>query len=191
MTTIEMTFEQIYSKYYVVVLNYINWKINDLHSAEEITNDVFVKVSQHLDNFDSSKSALTSWIRTITNNCIIDYFRKDKSSQYKSVSDFVDSETGNPYFQFTSDVKTEADYDVNKSEDYDRILKAFRGLKPKYRKVATLYFIREKQYTEIAEICNMPLGSVQGMLFRVREMLQSELKGMYNIRKVKVTEVTE
>jgi DNA-directed RNA polymerase specialized sigma24 family protein len=39
--------------------------------------------------------------------------------------------------------------------------------------------LRQKQYDEIAETLNIPIGSVKGMIFRVREMLQSQLKPVY------------
>ena len=69
---------------------------------------------------------------------------------------------------------------VDKSE---KIVKAFENLKPNYRKIAELYFIEDKQYNEIADICNIPLGTVKGMISRCREMLQSELKDVYGVKR--------
>ena len=61
---------------------------------------------------------------------------------------------------------------------------AFANLKPKYKRIAELYFLEDKQYNEIAEICNVPMGTVKGMISRCREMLQSELNNVRTMSKV-------
>jgi RNA polymerase sigma-70 factor, ECF subfamily len=181
-----MNFNEIYKAERSNVINYINWKLNNMADAEEVANDVFVKVNKHLNSFDASKSTFSSWLRTITNRCIIDFYRTDHTDHYSNVSDFVNSETGDETFQFVSSQNSEADFNLENSELSAKLLKSFRTLKPKYRKIALLYFVREKQYEEIAEICNVPMGTVKGMISRCREMLQAELKGLYNVRKPKV-----
>jgi len=52
-------------------------------------------------------------------------------------------------------------------------------LKPKYQRIAELYFLQDKPYNEVAELLEIPLGTVKGMINRVRTMLQAELKPAY------------
>ena len=156
------------------VFNYLNWKVGNIHDAEDLTAKVFIKAHRTYDA-DKVKGELSTWLRTICNTVIIDNFRTDHSDKYKAVSDFVSAE-GDETFQFISDGG--ADDRINKEELNTRIANAFQSLKPKYRKIAVLYFVKEKEYTEIAEICNVPLNTVKVMIMRSREKLQGQLKGV-------------
>lgn len=170
------TFNEIYKKYNKQVYYHVLTKVfQKTEVAEEITQEVFIRLHRHFDNYDVYKAKLNTWLFSIANNLVIDYIRANKDQNTNiNVSNFCNEE-GEEVFQFHASDSDEASYDVENTELSATMLKAFRTLKPKYRKIAVLYFIREKQYNEIAEICNVPLGTVQGMIFRVRAMLQKEL----------------
>ena len=68
----------IYSDYSDKVLRYINGKVNDLYLAQDLCSDVFLKVYEKLDSFDSSKASLSTWIFTITRNTLTDHYRTRK-----------------------------------------------------------------------------------------------------------------
>lgn len=76
MNEIEKT--AIYDDYYLKVRNYILKKVNNYHLAEDLCSDVFVKVYEKLDTFDSKKASLSTWIFTIARNRLIDYYRSNK-----------------------------------------------------------------------------------------------------------------
>jgi RNA polymerase sigma factor (sigma-70 family) len=125
----------------------------------------------------------------MTNQCIIDFIRT-QHIDYKCVSDFVNPESGEEKFDFVSGSSSEANFRVENSEMHRKIRKALRNLKPQYKKIALLYFVQDLKYEEIAEICNVPIGTVKGMISRCREQLESELKGLYFCRR-KQYEITE
>jgi len=167
------TFEKIYSENYSDTLNYINWRINNSEIAEELTNDVFVKVHKHLANFDESQSTFSTWLRNITNNTVIDHFKTNHYGRNFTMSSDFSNDNGIDEFQFVADA--EADSEMNREELSAKIMKSFRGLKPKYRKIAVLFFMNQKSYKEIAEILDVPMGTVFGMIHRCRAMLQTSL----------------
>lgn len=166
-------FTAIYNAFYSEILNYVTYKMNNRMVAEDITSEVFVKVYNNLETYDSSKAQFNTWLYFIANNTIIDYYRKNKNVNNVSISDYINDE-GKETMQF------EATYndvnDIESKELRESITKAFEGLKPKYQKVATLLFLEQKKYNEIADICNIPMGSVKGMVNRCRAMLQSQLQ---------------
>ena len=167
------TFEKIYSENYESILRHISIRVNSPEIAEELTNDVFMKVHKHMGDYDSTKSAVPTWVRTIANNTIIDHFRCNRYANNRtSASDFNNGE-GISEFEFVSD--DSADSDLERSELGQKIMSSFRSLKPKYRRVAVLYFMNQKQYKEIAEILDIPMGTVFGMISRCRAMLQESL----------------
>lgn len=166
-------FTAIYNAFYSEILNYVSYKMSNRMVAEDITSEVFVKVYKNLNSYDNSKAQFNTWLYFVTNNTIIDYWRKNNNVTNVSISEYVNDE-GKETMQF------EADYndvnDIESKELRESISKAFEGLKPKYQKVATLLFLEQKKYDEIAEICNIPMGSVKGMINRCRAMLQSQLQ---------------
>jgi RNA polymerase sigma-70 factor (ECF subfamily) len=171
-TTETMNFNQVYAKFYNQILHYVNTKVNNINDAEDITAKVFVNAYKHFDKYNESVSKMTTWLHFIANNAVIDFFRANKyHATDVHVSDFVD-ETGKEMFEF---VGTDGNDVSNNRELREAILKAFASLKPKYRRIANLYFMHEKEYSEIAEICNVPLGTVKGMINRCRTMLQAQL----------------
>lgn len=70
--------ERIYTDYYDKVYRLIVGKICNPHQAEDITQDVFVKVYEKLDTFDESKASISTWIYRIAQNTLIDYYRTRK-----------------------------------------------------------------------------------------------------------------
>jgi RNA polymerase sigma-70 factor (ECF subfamily) len=167
------TFEKIYNDNHENILRHINMRVNSPEIAEELTNDVFMKVHKHMGDYDETKSAVTTWVRFIAKNIIIDHFRCNRYANHRvSASDF-NQDNGITEFEFVSEAS--ADTDLERSELGQKIMSSFRSLKPKYRRVAVLYFMNQKQYKEIAEILDIPMGTVFGMISRCRAMLQNSL----------------
>jgi RNA polymerase sigma-70 factor (ECF subfamily) len=170
------TFEQVYNKFYNPILWYVKTKVKNTMDAEDITTNVFVKLHKHFDNYDVYKAQIFTWLRTIAQNTIIDFYRTDKSSNYMNVDSFVDDE-GKEFFQFVASETYETENIMDNNDLKLAINNAFANLKPKYKRIAELYFLDDKQYNEIAEICNVPMGTVKGMINRCREMLKTQLQG--------------
>ncbi len=171
-----LTYTVVYNKYHSIIKNHIVIKIKNTEMAENLTQDTFIKVFNHFHEYDNCISKVSTWVYKIANNVIIDYVRKAQKTKILSVSDYVD-ETGKEYYPIAE--TSRADDDLKNDETMSKINKAFATLKPKYRQIAELYFIEQKQYLEIAEICNVPMGTVKGMVNRCREKLQAELKSIY------------
>lgn len=163
--------DTIYSKHYQSVYHFVLGRVNHTEDAEEIANDVFIKAHKNRANYDVHTAKINTWLFAIAKNAVIDFYRTNHTDQYVNVSDFADAETGKEVYQFadsTQDV-------VENNELAEQIRNAFAGLKPKYRRVAELFFLNQKQYKEIAEILDIPMGTVFGTISRCRTMLQKSL----------------
>lgn len=182
-----ITIEKIYTDHKQSVFNHVLCIVKNYHDSEEVTEDIFLKIMRLNQNektrYNPELSALTTWIRIISNSVILDYFRTNHQDRYKAVSDFVDSD-GNEVFNFVAPRNANADNEVLTNELQKIIINAFQSLKIKYRKVATLYFIKGYEYSEIAEMLDIPMGSVKGMLNRSRGKLQEALKGVYKLKEI-------
>lgn len=76
-----MTSEEIYRNYHDKVKNMIYGKTGDSYLAEDIASIVFLKICEKLDSFDESKASVSTWVYTIANNTLIDYFRTRKVTE--------------------------------------------------------------------------------------------------------------
>lgn len=171
----DVNIDTIYKKYYQQVYFFILIRVgNKSEIAEELTNDVFLKARKHLENYDVQVAKLNTWLLHIAKNIVIDNHRVYGKDNHINMSEFNDVETGREVFQ-VADNSTNVD-SVENVEVGEAISKAMQNLKPKYQQIAKLRFIDEKNYKEICEILNIPLGNVKVMISRASKMLREELK---------------
>lgn len=152
--------------------------IKNQEVVEDLVAEIFCKASQKIRLYNSEKGEINTWLYNIANNHIIDYIRSDANKNNKNtvkVNGFV-NEDGKESFDFIAPVSTNADKDILAGETQKQIVAAFHNLKPKYRRIASLYFISGYKYSKIATILNVPEGTVKGMINRARTMLQESLK---------------
>ena len=67
--------ENIYLDYKDKVFRYVKGRVANAADAEDITEDVFLKVQSSLDSYDEKKATLSTWIYTITHNTVCNYYR--------------------------------------------------------------------------------------------------------------------
>lgn len=170
------TFDQLYKENHKIVLNYIFSKTRDMELSQELANDVFMKIHTNLSKYDEKISSFKTWMMNITNNALIDYWRKVKMETV-SLHQFWFDETSEQegtfdllsYFGKVSNDTPERQ--VINNETIVNFHNKLNKLPKTYVVIANLYFKDEFTYEEIANTLNIPLGTVKGQLHRVREML--------------------
>lgn len=174
-----LKFADVYNEFRPLIATFLRTKIKSEQAQEEIICDVFIKVHEHLAVYNPEKAKLNTWIYTIVNRKVIDFYRSDESKRaehFVNKSDFVNSE-GEEAFEFVGN--SDASEPMQNTELRNKINKAIRGLKPTERQIAIMRFIIEYEYAEIAEILDIPLNSVKVMIMRAKESLQNALKSEY------------
>lgn len=174
-------FNTVYKKYHGLVNHYVHTNIyNNPILSEEVVNDVFVKVSQNLANYDYTKGKLNTWILNIAKNCIIDLSRSKqykKSSQVDLIDGYTD-EAGNSTYEFDSHTSTPQEVMEGK-ELKAKIDLALSGLDDKYRIPALMSLMEGMKYEKIAAKLDLPLNTVKTRIARAKQQLQESLKGVY------------
>jgi RNA polymerase sigma factor (sigma-70 family) len=169
-----LKFNDVYNEYKPLIEYFLRNKIKNEETREDIVIETFMRVSKHLHVFNPDKAKLTTWIHTIANRLVIDEYRKAKASISESdLSTIEDSKA----FEFVGN--SCANSDVENRELRHTIRKAMRNLKPIEKRMAILRLVKEYEYTEIAEILDIPLNSVKATIFRAKESLQTSLKSEY------------
>jgi len=169
-------FNEIYSKYYRKIYTHINVRVKSSEDVEELTNDVFLKVYKHLESYDASKAQINTWIYFITNNVIIDYFRKKKLETTDVAMFTDDGEAKEIYSMSTNETPLAV---IVRKEMSDNVQRQLRDLPASVRDVASLFFNKDLSHEQISIQLDLPLGTVKGYIYRAREILKTKLVPEY------------
>lgn len=167
------SYDKLMKKYYNLIQSLVYRMIFNKEDVEDLTQEAFIKAFNSLHKFDR-EFAFSTWLYKIaTNNCI-DYLRKKKLTTF-SIDKEISSEDDDLRFEIP-DEEQKPDKRVMNEQREEIIKQAIEGLPEKYRKVILLRHKEEKDYEEIAEELDIPLGTVKAHLFRARELLNKFLK---------------
>lgn len=173
-------FEKLYKRYYGGLFNYLRLKVYDVNDVEELINDTFVKLNENYILFDAKIGNVGSWIYGISDNAVIDLYRRnDKYSANVSMSEMTD-DNGKEVMQIADDFATDELAERNEREE--RIKTIFeKVLTEKQRKVAELHFILDYSYEQVKEALQISMADVKATIRRARIALQNEstLEGIY------------
>ena len=133
--------------------------------VEDLLQDIFIKIYQNLNDFDTSLK-FSSWIYRIAHNETISNYRKLKSRP-TSVSYDDDPALASQLASKTDFVK-----EIEKEYDAKTIRQVLKKMDEKYREVLVLKFIEEKDYNEISDILQKPLGTVGAMINRGKKQFK-------------------
>ena len=154
--------------------------VRDRELAEDLAQDAFVRTFNHLDRYDS-RYKFSSWLFKIAYNLTVDHLRK-RELQTISVHGAPDAVT--PERQEATSLTLQSE---EESPD-DRIVakelageleEAIAGLREDYRTAILLRHVEGRPYEEIAEIMDIPLGTVKTYIFRARRELREALSASY------------
>jgi RNA polymerase sigma-70 factor, ECF subfamily len=133
--------------------------------VEDLLQDVFIKVYQNLNDFDTNLK-FSSWIYRIAHNETISNYRKMKSRP-QNVSYDDDPALANMLASKSDFVK-----EIEKEYDAKVIRGVLAKIDEKYREVLILKFIEEKDYNEISDILQKPIGTVGAMINRGKKQFK-------------------
>ena len=140
--------------------------VKDNHTAEDIFQEVFIKVNQKLSTFEGN-SSIKTWIMRITINTCKDYL---KSAWNRRVI---------PMMEYQEDqIISDTDFDSVESQDTNDIIKtAVLSLPAKYKDVVLCVYYNEMTIAEAAIVLRVAEGTVKSRLSRARQKLKSALEG--------------
>ncbi len=146
--------------------------------AEDLTQDVFLKVHRNLPAFDMAKGSFTTWITTLTRNLLVDHFRRTRMERATGSLDVsFDSEEGGPTMaDRLADTRPSQHHHVAGMELKVRIQAALAELSPELREAVILRDLEDMDYREIAAVLRIPEGTVKSRISRGRGELARLLK---------------
>lgn len=158
--------ETLMRKYGNDVLRTAYMYVKDSHLAEDIFQDVFIKVNQKLSTFQGN-SSIKTWIIRITINTCKDYIKSAWNQRVVPMSEYQEN-------ILTSDNDFTA---VEKEEDNKIIRKMVMDLPDKYKDVLLLVYYQDMTISEAASVLKIAEGTAKSRLSRAKEKLKLYLEG--------------
>ena len=148
--------------------------------AEDLTQEVFIKMYRNLSSFDAEKGSFSTWLTTLTRNLLVDHYRRarmDRSTD--SLDESADSEDGAPTrLERLADRGRSQEQVAAGSQLRAQIQAALTKVSPELREAVVLRDIEDMDYREIAEALAVPVGTVKSRISRGRAELARLLKNL-------------
>jgi RNA polymerase sigma-70 factor (ECF subfamily) len=158
---------EIYDRYSSRIYNFAFRFLRNSEAAEDATQEVFVKMLKHANQFHGD-AKLSTWLFSITANWCRDYLRK---------ADNKTKESDDVLLTLAAPSDQSPERNLEKREDEQRIRKALSALTPEQREAILLSRYQGMSYAEIAQISGCSEGAVKTRVFRAMETLKKALSG--------------
>jgi RNA polymerase sigma-70 factor (ECF subfamily) len=173
----EPAFRELIRRYERPVFSLIYRMVRDSTAAEDLAQDSFIKVLNHLDKY-RPEFKFSSWLFKIANNVAIDHLRRrtvDTISMDGSPHAMSATEVAATSFDIPDTSESPLD-ELAARELGTSIERAIAGLRPEYRNCIMLRHVEGRSYEEIAATLDLPLGTVKTYIHRARHQLREALE---------------
>ena len=140
--------------------------------AEDLTQEVFIRVYRSLNQYDAQLGDLSNWLMRLARNLIIDDYRKRQRTPTDSGEDLADHEYHLP------SVSDSPQRSLERQERRLQVHEAIKRLSPDLRECVILRDIEELSYQEIVDLLQIPEGTVKSRINRGRIELAKVLRRM-------------
>lgn len=172
----EVAYRELIGRYQRPVFSLIYRLVRDREKSEDLAQETFIKVLNALDRYDPAYK-FSSWIFKIAHNTSLDHLRKKDPATL--------SLDGSPHAQTAAEIEASTLDAVSHDENPEEftasrelgghIEAAVAKLRPEYRTAIILCHVEGRPYEEIAEIMEVPLGTVKTYIHRARGELKVHL----------------
>lgn len=166
------SFEELMKKYNKRIFGFIYRMVRDEEVAVELTQDFFIKIYRVLSRYNFEYK-FSTWAYRICYNLVIDHIRKNQAyvesldSDTVTVKQMVDSDN------YVSEDGFEI---LARTEVRDYTWDVVNRIPLKYRELILLRYIQGLKYDEIADITELPVGTVKNRIFKAKEILKMEIE---------------
>ena len=135
--------------------------VKDIHTAEDIFQEVFIKVNANLHNFQGN-SSIKTWIIRIAINTCKDFLKSAYARRIVPMEEFMED----------SLIAEDSFADVERQETIQSVKDAVMELPEHYKDVIMCVYFQEMSMDQAAQMLNMPVGTIKSRLARAKEKLK-------------------
>lgn len=165
--------EEIVSTFSRRIFNLAYRFTSSVEAAEDLTQEVFVRIYKTLDQYDGKQGDLANWLMRLARNLIIDDYRHRQRNPQNTYADDVEDHT----FHLRA-VGGSTQKEIERRELCAQVQEGIDKLPPDLRTCVILRDIEEMTYQEIVDILKIPEGTVKSRINRGRIELAKVLRRM-------------
>ncbi len=172
----EAAYRELVRRYQRPVFSLIYRMVRDRELAEDLTQETFVKVLNAIDRY-RPEYKFSSWIFKIANNAAIDHLRR-RELDTLSLDGGPDAMTPDRVQATSLQLGDGAESQLEELEARElgtQIERAIGALRPEYRACIIMRHVEGRAYDEIADVLDLPLGTVKTYIHRARAELRESL----------------
>jgi RNA polymerase sigma-70 factor (ECF subfamily) len=162
-------FDQLYERHAPVIFRFVYSHINNREDAEDLTEEIFIRVWQSLPNYEEKGAPFVAYLFRIARNAIIDHYRRSKrTGQELSLEEnLVENPNSDPSEMVAANIEQQ------------EVRQLLDGLREEYRLVLALRFLGDLSPDETAEVMGKSSGAIRVLQHRalaaLRKLLDQKL----------------
>jgi RNA polymerase sigma-70 factor (ECF subfamily) len=176
-----VAWEEIVQRYNRRIYNICYRFAGSADDAQDLTQEVFIKMYRTLNSYDVERGAFMTWVTTITRNLLVDHFRKSKQDRVTDSIDAASSEHEDamPLSDRIQDKAPAPDAKAQSRQTREIVHRTLQKLSPELREAVILRDLQDMDYREIAAVLRVPEGTVKSRINRGRAELARLLQRTY------------
>ena len=155
-------FATFYAEYLPKVFRYVSYRVNDQHTAEDLTSAVFEKALTKFEGYRAEKASFSTWVFTIARNTVIDYYRTHHRTEELGIEMAAVLADGDP-------VPGEA---AERAEELRRLKYCLEMLSRAEKEIISLKFGAELTNRAIARQISLSESNIGVIVFRAVRKLK-------------------
>ncbi len=169
-STSKDVFTELYEQYMPGVFQYISYRVNDIHLAEDLTSDVFLKALKGFKQYRSDKASFFTWLLSIARHMVIDHYRVSGRRQTIPLEKATEmsSESASP------------EEEAVRKEELQRLQTCLAGLPQQEQEIISLKFGAELNNRQIAGMLSLSESNVGTIIYRTVRKLRDCFGGWQN-----------
>jgi len=174
--------EEIVQRFHRRIYNICYRFAGSADDAQDLTQEVFIKVYKTVGSFDGDKASFNTWVTTVTRNLLVDHFRKtrnDRATDSIDASQGADEDGPTLADRLASDGSENPQKHVESRERREMVQRALQQISPDLREAVILRDLQDMDYREIAQVLKVPEGTVKSRINRGRAELARLLQRTY------------
>lgn len=157
----------LHQRFYEPVARYIQFKVGDFHTVEDLSGEVFVRVLEGLRQGKTWQDSPQGWIMGIARHVVADYYRKKERLTEVQLSDHL-----------ASAEETDPVYQTMVGERKRRLLQAIQQLTEEQRDVILMRFVEGIDIEGVATAINKTPGAVKALQYRATRALAEMMQDL-------------
>ena len=172
----QSAYRYLVDKHRAAIFHIIYRIVRNEEGANDLVQETFMKAFASLASY-RSEYRFSTWLYKIAANASIDFLRK-KRIKALSLDRPLETKDGQVEIE-VADYSYHPERDLVRKEQSFSIEEAIESLSPNYKEVIVYRHKEDKSYEEIADLLDIPVGTVKARIFRARELLKRKLKDVF------------